>query len=396
MLHLSPLSCSLARPLARLVMGVSLAALPLSVTPSAPGALSASLAKPASKKALKRLDADAPMSAHSLPALSDEARALLSAVRPDPEPESLVRNSHYWVSNEHNHQVWLEPLKAVSGGAYVGVGTDQNYLLAGWSKPEVMILMDFDGEIAKLHEIYEYFFAISASPKTFHLRWKRAYAEDSKEKLAAYFTARFERLQPNLSDKQRAKLVKQRVKIYQLTRGLIDRRLARTHKKYQALKQPTFLSDQAQYDHLRALWAQGRVLAIRGDLTADQTMLDIAHTLKAMSLSLNTLYLSNAEQYFELTPGYRRNIIELPWGERGVALRTLGWRVWGFLDEEEKYHYNYQGGANFRAWMERGRYKKPGQMLRQRTKTEPFGTSTLDAPPVEGKTPPKIAPVPAR
>ena len=346
-------------------------------------------------RAAKVLEADEPISTHLLPALSEQQRAQLKSLRADPEPEALVRNSHYWVSNEHNHQVWYESIKGV-GGAFVGVGTDQNYLLAGWTRPELLILMDFDGEIARLHEMYEFFFSISSSPKTFHLRWHRSYAEDSKAKLKAYFEERIAMLQPSLSERERARQLKQRLKVYTLTRGLIYRRLARTIKKYKKLKLPTFMTEQAQFDYLRSLWAQGRVVAIRGDLTADHTMLDISHTLKQLGVTLNTLYLSNAEQYFDLIPTYRRNIIELPWGEQSYALRTLGWRAWGFIDEDEKYHYNLQGGLNFRAWMERGRVTKAGRMLRHRTKTEPFGTSILDRAPVEGKKAPKIAPVPTR
>ena len=49
-----------------------------------------------------------------------------------------------------------------------------------------------------------------------------------------------------------------------------------------ALKMPTFLDDQEQYDHIRSLWATGRVLAIRGDLTADQTMLDLAEAFETV------------------------------------------------------------------------------------------------------------------
>lgn len=347
-------------------------------------------AKPKKEKQIKRLEADPSLVNPVVTALSDTQAAALAKIRPDPEPEALVRNSHYWISNEHNHQVWVDYLKGI-GGAYVGVGTDQNFLLAGWSRPEILILMDFDGEIPKIHELYRFFFSISATPKTFHLRWHRDYAEDSLEKLQAY-------LEPKAPQekRERARWMKRWLKIYQLTRGIVYRRLLGTIKKYEKLNIKTFMTDQEQYDYLRSLWQTGRVFPIRGDLTADQTMLDIATALKEIGLTLNTLYLSNAEQYFELTPSYRRNIIEMPWGERSYALRTLGWKVWGYIDEDEAYHYNVQSGANFAEWMKRGEYKKAGRMLRKRTKTEPFGTSIMDAEPVEGRKPPKIAPIPER
>lgn len=353
---------------------------------AAPLAPSAALAKPKPAEGLT-LPAAAPMASFPLAPLSDAARAALAGVRADPEPPALVRNSHYWVSNEHNHQVWREAITDL-GGALVGVGTDQNYLLAGWARPEVLILMDFDGEIAKLHEIYGFLFSISATPEDFMRRWRKPYGDDTRALLRAHL----ERVAPE--GVNAAKWVSQRMKIYTVTRALIDRRLARTLAKYKELKVPTFLSDQGQYDHLRGLWAQGRAFAVRGDLTANATMLDVARALRAAGVELTALYVSNAEQYFELTPEYRRNLIEQPWGARSYLLRTLGWETLGYLDPEEAYHYNLQGGASVQEWMRKSIYKKAGQLLRKRTKTQPDGTSELREPPPEPRRAPKIAPLP--
>jgi hypothetical protein len=367
-------------------------ALALSLSPLAPSLTprSPAQAKPAApaRSATQGLTLPpaAPMERPSLPPLSEAARAALASIRPDPEPPALVRNSHYWVSNEHNHQVWRAALSDV-GGALVGVGTDQNYLLAGWARPELLILMDFDGEIAKLHELYGYLFSISATPEDFLRRWRKAYEGDTRALLRAH-------LEQRAPAANAERWVASRLKIYTVTRPLIDRRLTRTLAKYQALNTPIFLSDQAQYDHLRGLWAQGRALAIRGDLTANNTMLDIARALRAAGVELNALYVSNAEQYFELTPEYRRNLIEQPWGQRGVLLRTLGWETLGYLDAEEAYHYNVQGGENVRAWMKKGLYKKAGQILRKRTQTEPDGTSEMRELPPEPKRAPQVAPLP--
>ena len=247
-------------------------------------------------------------------------------IRADPPPEEIVRNSHYWVSNEHNHQLWLPFIKDI-GGALIGVGTDQNYLLAGWAKSSLLILMDFDQEIPNLHQMYAFFFGISDTPQNLIDRWSRKYGDDSAEKLEAHLIpiaqelAIKEAAARSLSGAKSEKFiarrvkryVKKRVKIFKRTRGLLWRRLTKTRKKYRELKIPTFLDDQAQYDHIRGLWATGRVLAIRGDLTADHTMIDIAEALRSMDVSVNVLYLSNAEQYFPLTPTYRRNLINLPW-----------------------------------------------------------------------------------
>src|SRR5690606_20098978 len=84
--------------------------------------------------------------------LPDEVRARFEGLPRDPKPDALVRNSHYWISNELNQDLWYEHV-ADLGGAYLGVGTDQNYLLAGWAKSDLVVVVDFDEAIADLHQV---------------------------------------------------------------------------------------------------------------------------------------------------------------------------------------------------------------------------------------------------
>ena len=355
----------------------------------------------------ERLEQARPMQVLSIPALSSSDKQVLGQIRPDPPPEEIVRDSHYWVSNEHNHQLWHPFIQGI-GGAFVGVGTDQNYLLAGWAKSSVLILMDFDQEIPMLHEIYAYFFSVSSDPDMFLARWSKKYREDSIDQLTRHFTtiaqqkAEREADRKELTDKKRSRylskrvkrFVRRRVKTYKLIRGLLWRRLTKTKQKYQELKIGTFLSDQEQYDHIRSLWAGGRVIAVRGDLTADVAMLDIGDRLRELNVTLNVMYLSNAEQYFKLTPSYRRNLIELPWGATSYALRTMGWRSLGFFDEDEKYHYNVQAGDNLIKWMQQSRTTKAGRMMfKGRVIKEP-GFSVMEGLPKASTRLPEIAPSP--
>ena len=370
-------------------------------------ALGVSQAKKSNK--IKRLEAAKASTISRFDPLSAEQKSFLASIQADPAPEEIIRNSHYWVSNEHNHQLWHPYIKGI-GGAFVGVGTDQNYLLAAWAQSSVLILMDFDREIPTLHEIYAYFFSISDTPDVFLKRWARTYASDSAEKLNTHFTtiaeaiARQEAARKNLSEDRSVKYIKRRVrryvrhrvKIYKRIRGLIWRRLSKTKSKYQKLKIDTFLSKQEQFDHIRDLWASGRVIAVRGDLTANQAMITIAQSIRKIGESLNILYLSNAEQYFPLTPEYRRNIIQLPWGTSSYALRTMAWGSLGFYDEDEEYHYNIQSGSNFVTWMKESRTTKAGRMLFKGRKLiiNP-GFSEMIKLPVKSKRQPKIAKLPS-
>lgn len=300
----------------------------------------------------------------------------LSSVRSDPAPKHLVRDTHYWISNEQSHFLWHESVSGV-GGAFVGVATDQNYLLAAWAGSELLVLMDFDAGVVDLHHAYGVFFRASETPTEF-VRWWSEAAQD--EAIA--------RLESSLDDQAPAS-----IEAYRSARALVSERLARVDTAYRERDIPTFLSDAAQYQHIRDLWQQNRVLAIRGDLTADATMVDLGKALHEESVEVGVLYLSNAEQYFKYTPGFRRNIIGLPMSDRGVVLRTHGWKQFGYVADEE-YHYNVQPASLFSQWMEHGHAWGVPKMLEHRNKTGIRGSSILDeAPPkVPGRGRPNVAP----
>src|SRR5262245_14183161 len=65
--------------------------------------------------------------------------AAFSAVRADRAPETIIRDTHYVVSNEDRPQAFRGAVRD-RGGVYIGVGSEQNYVLAGWARPEVMVL----------------------------------------------------------------------------------------------------------------------------------------------------------------------------------------------------------------------------------------------------------------
>ena len=87
-------------------------------------------------------------------------------VEPDPKPDKLTRNSHYWVSDEKRHDLFREAI-ADKGGVFIGLGTDQNYLMAAWAKPEVLIPLDFDQMVVYLHYAFRVAFLNAKTPKQF-------------------------------------------------------------------------------------------------------------------------------------------------------------------------------------------------------------------------------------
>ena len=314
-----------------------------------------------------------PAAAHAdLAPLPDAQVQALRALPQDPAPPALTRNSHYWVSNENALELFYPHIQN-KGGVLIGVGTDQNYLFAGWAKPEILILMDFDVGISQIHQAYSIIFAEAADPEAFLAWWDEGHEKQLVEKIKAKYT------EPGLQ--------KHILSALKTARHTVFARLKKEKKHFAKLNIPTFLSDAAQYAYVRDLWVKNRVVALRGDLTATQTMKGIADLLKAQSWTVGVFYPSNAEQYFDFVEQYRTNVTSLPATDASTVIRTLGWgSLYGKADET--YHYSVQPLKNFDAWLKDPGTQNVGKMHRFRTPSpDIIGFSTFDKVPGAEPTP---------
>ncbi|MDP6947138.1 MAG: hypothetical protein QF464_23515, partial [Myxococcota bacterium] len=268
----------------------------------------------------------------------------LEAIRADPAPKSIIRGTHYFISNESKHELWRESLNDL-GGILIGVGAEQNYLLAGWARPDVLILMDFDIYIARLHQAYRVAFAEAATPDAMIALWQ----EKGRERLNTLVVQAYGETGE----------VQNILKAVKFARS-VGRQLDKLKTRYTAMNIPTFLTDQAQYDFIRDLWKRGRVLPIRGDLTGKRTLVDIAAFSRVTGLPVRALYTSNAEYYFSFRKGrYRDNIVGLPFDERSLVLRTDPYGG-------TKYRFYEQKHGDFVAWLERGTSSNVNWMAKHR------------------------------
>ena len=299
--------------------------------------------------------------------LTPAAREILGSIVADPAPPALVLGSHYWVSNESAHDVWRETINKL-GGALAGVGTDQLYLLAGWQEPSLLLALDFDAEVVRVHELYGIAFAKAETPEDFLQLWRDA-ARDagSWDELLAAGSA-----DEAVRKRQRRTL--------DVAGNIISARLGQVKRRYAGLGIPCFLTDAAQYAKVRTLWQEGRVVALRGDLTASSAMLTAATAMRKLGVPLRTLYLSNAEKYFDYGPNFRANIVAQPFDEKSLILRTRHSPRMGAV-EGDVYHYNTQTGANFVAWMRDSSIQTSFALLKRRVEEKPPGKSRIDALP---------------
>ncbi len=292
--------------------------------------------------------------------------AAFAALPADPAPDEIVRGLHYWVSNEERPELFKPELEALGpGGVLVGVGTDQNYLYAGWMKPAALVLMDFDGAVPALHKAYRAVFLRAATIAEFNALW----SHKGRRELTA---AVDEDVAPGPERDEVHAVLKD-------ARAIVNAHNKRFAAGFVERAVPTFLTDDAQYQTVRRLFLEGRVFMVRGDLTAARTVRAIADATTKAGLTVRALYLSNAEQYFGYDQGYRANILALPADERSLALRTMSRGKFGFAKDGGLYHYNVQSLLSFKSWLADERTRGVNDILEAAPRKA--GYSKMTAPP---------------
>lgn len=180
-------------------------------------------------------------------------------IAPLHEPVAATR-AHYLVSNEARHDLFA-PAIAGRGGAYLGVGADQNYTLIAVSRAERVYILDHDRKILELHRELG----------------RRILAAATAESFLAGLT---EPPPASLADAWPA----------------VTRHLERIHARRQDGRPTTWLGDPALYDVIRERWRDGAVELVLGDLAGDTAMPSIAAAAASRGLRFTVVYLSNAEE----------------------------------------------------------------------------------------------------
>jgi hypothetical protein len=281
--------------------------------------------------------------ASALAPLDAAVRARLMAVPADPAPPRIIKDQHYFVSNEMFPERFKDAL-ADLGGLFVGVGSEQNYFYAGWGKPDLLLLVDFDQSIADLHGVYQAFFRAADDIDSFIALWG-GHHEPTREALqsAAHGPEELARISQAFKE----------------ARPFVHARLQQARSRYRSLQLATFVSDEAQYRYLAALVRADRVHAVRGDLAGMSTMAGVAEFARSVAVPVRLLYLSNVEQYFDYSVGMGRNILAQPVDDKSLVLRTF----FKHEDPPDQYRYYLQATADMQAWLGRAKVTSLVQML---------------------------------
>jgi hypothetical protein len=275
------------------------------------------------------------------------------------------------VSNETSYLHVLPALAAmgVKGGAYLGVGPEQNFSYIAEIKPELAILVDIRRDNLLLHLLFKAMFEVSRNRMEYLCllfgrpapavltRWTDASLEDiltyvditPRDSVAyrrshAELMDRVARLGVALADSDRSTLRRFHDEFYDrglditfTSRGRLSRPGYPSERElYLATdldgNRVSYLATEERFRTVRDLERRDRVVPVVGDLSGAIALKAIAGYLREINLPVSAFYVSNVEMYLfrgGSFPQFVENVKALPTGPTSVVIRSyFGRGMW--------------------------------------------------------------------
>lgn len=267
--------------------------------------------------------------------------------------------SDNYISNETSYLHVADGLAGKKGGAYIGVGPEQNFTYLAMLEPALAFVIDIRRDNLVLHLLYKTLFEASATRAEFLAALTSrpppsALAADAtvEQITAAVQAAAHDPAREAATRKQ----VTERAKALGLPLTVDDQKSLREalaafgkqglgiHYTMEGSARPypplsellamkddhgqarSFLATDASYQRVRAMQRDNLVVPVVGDLAGDAALLRMAAELKKRTLPLRVFYVSNVEQYL-FSPAttwkrWVRNVEAMPWTDDGVLVRV--------------------------------------------------------------------------
>jgi hypothetical protein len=262
-------------------------------------------------------------------------------------------------SNELTYQNSLPDLTKTPrpGGAYLGVGPEQNFTYIAALQPKIAFIFDIRRDMMLEHLMYKGVFETSTNRVEFVSRLfsrKAPVQLNADSSVEAIFQA-FARVpaDPMLVE-QNLNMLVDRLRTrhhFSLTaedeRGI--RTLYRTFSREGVLnfissfrspgyatlmtltdrtgKNWSYLATKDRYDRVRTMEMQNLVVPLVGDFAGPKAIRAVAQYLKDHGSTVHVFYISNVEDYISAWPKYVGNIASLPTDPSSVLLR---WNIGGY------------------------------------------------------------------
>ncbi|MBT8403533.1 MAG: hypothetical protein KJP18_06730 [Gemmatimonadetes bacterium] len=293
----------------------------------------------------------------------DEWRALVDSLS---EPGGFFETDNL-VSNESSFLNVLGPMRrlAVYGGAYVGVGPDQNFSYIAQQRPELAFILDIRRDNLLQHLLFKALFHEASSRIEYlslllgvdPLPDPTAYINADADSIVAYIAGA-----PGGADSPSATRAMERVarRIGSFGLDLTDddrETLRRFHDefirqgldlRFTTLGQPprpfyptfgelltardldgvagSYLQRRSDFVYLKALQEANRVIPVVGDLAGPKALAEIGEEVRGRGLSIRAFYTSNVEFYLEGNGSFERfleTVAELPMDDYSVIIRSV-------------------------------------------------------------------------
>jgi len=219
----------------------------------------------------------------------------------------------YIASNEAEQHLW-QPYVANLGGGYVGIGADQSFSFIAAARSQWAWIFDYDPTVVRLHYILRAVVLAADSPSAFVAAFDESQATATRQLVSASL-GRWP------ADRQVT------VELFGRLREPLHELYTRTAAPDEAAGSFGWLRNADHYAYVRQLQRQGRIAIRKGNLLTDRVMPAIGRSARALGVPIRVLYLSNADDQWDMSPQYQRNIAGLPFDERTVVLRTVHPRV---------------------------------------------------------------------
>ena len=308
----------------------------------------------------------------TLPA-SDSRRPAARVQSPSPfaaQIASLSEPAGYFdtdnlISNERSFQQVLQDLRRrdVRGGAYIGVGPDQNFTYIAEMRPTVAFIVDVRRDNLLLHLLFKALFAqsrtrveylalLTGRPVPADLEPWRAAPVD---KLAAYIdgAAVAPATVPGVRRRADESIARMGVPLSTEDRATIDRfhrrfiadglslmfqSTGRPPQSYnptyrdllretdESGRQASFLASEEAFQFVKGLEAQDLIIPVVGDLSGPTAIAAIGRALEARRERLSAFYVSNVEFYLfggGTFPRFAANLGTLPHLPNSVVIRSI-------------------------------------------------------------------------
>jgi hypothetical protein len=260
---------------------------------------------------------------------------------------------HFYVSVEYHHDLWFPYIKGL-GGAYIGIGADQNYTMAAISNAKVVFLMDYDRNIIYLHQMYMILTRKFDNPNDLINFFKD---KNNFQKNLKFLYAETSKLFPEAEPK----------KIEHLFR--IERDwLIEAHKKYaknsKTNKTKSWITTKSIYKKWRKLVLENRVFPVLGDLRLGYSLTEIGKSLRKTKIPARVIYLSNAEDYWKFySRKFKNAFYSLPYDKKSLFLRTTPLRYGPKYRLTDYYHYSIQSASGFVLWLKKKKWLQVKDMV---------------------------------